>query len=59
MNSTLTVPVTSQLIEEALECYWRSIAMIKPNEETTIIFDKEGMMAVLTTTKEVVEVFRI
>lgn len=60
MNSTRTVPVTPALISEALEHYWRSIAMIKPNEEVKIIIDLSGTLeAEIKTTKEVVETFRL
>jgi hypothetical protein len=60
MNSTRTVPVTPALIAEALEHYWRSIAMIKPNEEVKINIDLNGTLeAEVKTTKEVVEVFRL
>jgi hypothetical protein len=59
MNSTLIVPVTSALLEEALEHYWRSIAMIKPTDEVHITYMPEEGHALLTTIKEVVEVFRI
>jgi hypothetical protein len=52
--------VTSKLLEEALEHYWRSIAMIKPNEEVKINIDLNGTLeAEVKTTKEVVEVFRL
>ena len=60
MNSTRTVPVTPELISEALEHYWRSIAMIKPNEEVQIkMYLDRTIEAEVKTTKEVVEVFRI
>jgi hypothetical protein len=59
MNSTRTVPVTSKLIEEALEHYWRSIAMLKPNEDVSISYSGEDGLATITTTKEVVEAFRL
>lgn len=59
MNSTRTVPVTPELISEALEHYWRSIAMIKPNEEVKIAVDLDNLEALITTTKEVVDTFRL
>ena len=61
MNSTRIVPVTTLLIEEALEHYWRSIAMIKPNEDVQISLNCEEtvMEATIETTKEVVDTFRL
>lgn len=60
MNSTRIVPVTQALLEEALEHYWRSIAMIKPNEDVTITLNVGGALAAeIKTTKEVVEAFRL
>lgn len=60
MTSTRIVPVTQMLLEEALEHYWRSIAMIKDNENVKIDLSLDGVCeATITTTKEVVEVFRL
>lgn len=64
MNSTRTVLVTLDLIKEALEHYWRSSALIKPNEEVQISIGSHKdldrtITATINSTKEVVEVFRI
>lgn len=63
MNSTRTVPVTLELLEQALEYFWRATPAMKinPNEEVKIHLNlsEETLEAKITTTKEVVEVFRI
>lgn len=64
MNSVRTVPVSLELIKEALEHYWRSISIIKDKEEVMIVLHRgtqvvEPFEATLSTTKEVVEVFRL
>ena len=56
MNSVRTVPVSLALIENALEHYWRSNALIKENEHVKVQMDLGTCEAKITTQE--VEVFR-
>lgn len=68
MNSIRTVPVTLDLIKAALECYWRSLNLVKENEDITVNikwveFDDTPRVpqfsADINSTKEVVDTFRL